>query len=597
MSNTNLEADFALLAPRGVTVHTTRVGGYDLDEIPDGAQMAQLATTSLDAVLDLLVACRPDVIVYGCTSATLALGPDFDAQLRERIETRTGARTITAASAVTEALTDLNLTQVGFCSPYVHALNLDARRYLEASGFQTVAMAEVESDLGNYGQGELHPDEILALGRRADHPLADGVVMSCTDMRAVEVVDALERIIGKPVVTSNQALMYAALKRLDVCERAAMPAGMLMRPRIAPGGSGAPLPKPGLRDLAPYPAGDAAEDDAICLAQNECAFAPSDHAVRAATEALRDAHQYGDGSSAALRGAIASTYGLAPERIVCGHGSAELIDLLAQAFCEAGDEVLVPRLGYLYFDNAATLAGARIVRAEAAPVERTVDALLNAVTSRTRVVMLDNPNNPTGGYLPATELTRLREALAPEVLLVIDAAYAEYVTAPDYSPGVELVENTTNTVMLRTFSKVHGLAGLRVGWAYCSSAVQTLLDCIRQPNNVAAPAQAACIAALADPGRSRRVVDENTRARAQLRTALKAAGLTMLPSETNFVLVEFASPEQARGVYHGLKQRRILVRPMEGYGLPACLRFTIGTPLQMERVVAVLDDIHPAPFS
>lgn len=229
VSNSNLEPDLAQLRPRGVSLHCARVGGYDLDAVPDAAQMRQLAEASLDDIVDSLAACRVDVILYGCTSATLAHGPDFDRDLRRRIEARAGVAAVTAASAVVEALRDLRAARVGLASPYTAALNRDAAAYLRACGFEVVNVAGVDAELDNYGQGALTPDEVLALGLRADHAAADAVVLSCTDMRAVEIIGALESEIAKPVVASNQALVYAALKRLnatvDDAESLTAPAG------------------------------------------------------------------------------------------------------------------------------------------------------------------------------------------------------------------------------------------------------------------------------------------------------------------------------------------------------------------------------------
>jgi len=220
VSNANLEPDLAQLRPRGVSLHFARVGGYDLDAVPDAAQMRRLAQASLDDIVDSLAACRADVILYGCTSATLACGPDFDRDLRRCIESRVAAvgvkaPAVTAAAAVVEALRDLGAARVGLATPYTAALNRDAAAYLEACGVEVVAVAGVEAELDNYGQGALSPDEVLALGLRASHAAADAIVLSCTDMRAVEVIGALEAAVAKPVVTSNQALMYAALKRLN----------------------------------------------------------------------------------------------------------------------------------------------------------------------------------------------------------------------------------------------------------------------------------------------------------------------------------------------------------------------------------------------
>ncbi len=215
-SNTNLEPDMALLRPDGVSIHIARAGGYDLDEIPDSEQMRKFAAAGLDDVLDSLCAARPDVILYGCTSATLSMGPDYDREFCARIEARAGVPAVTAAGALIEALDRLEANTIGFCSPYTQELNREAAAFLGACGRQVIANAYVGSDLGNYGQSGLMPADVLALGRRAAHPRAQAIVMSCTDMRAVEVIEELEAETGIPVVTSNQAMMFAAIARLGL---------------------------------------------------------------------------------------------------------------------------------------------------------------------------------------------------------------------------------------------------------------------------------------------------------------------------------------------------------------------------------------------
>jgi N-methylhydantoinase B len=228
MSNTNLEPDMMLLRPEGVSLHFMRVGGYDLDAVPDSAQMRKLALASLDEVIDTLKAALPDVILYGCTSATLALGPEFDRKLQHQIEELSGAAVVTAAGAVIEALSDLGVRKIGFCSPYVRKLNEEAVNFLGECGFEVASEAHVDTDLGNYGQGALTPHEVFELAMRADHPQAEALVLSCTDMRAVETITTLEAALGKPVVTSNQALMHAARKRLGISKPGCLNGGRLL---------------------------------------------------------------------------------------------------------------------------------------------------------------------------------------------------------------------------------------------------------------------------------------------------------------------------------------------------------------------------------
>ena len=220
-TNTNLEPDMAMMRPDGVSMHFARLGGYDADEIPDEAQMQGLGASDLEEPLRLLIGVKPDVVLYGCTSATLTHGPSFDRQLAARIKTDSGAETVTAAGALVEALTALKAKRIGFASPYVPAINDMAVRFLSDMGFDTVQRTDVEGVLDNDGQGALQPDDVFDLGLKADHSNADALVLSCTDMRSIEVIDRLEAATGKPVVSSNQALMYAAMQTLGMRDRIA----------------------------------------------------------------------------------------------------------------------------------------------------------------------------------------------------------------------------------------------------------------------------------------------------------------------------------------------------------------------------------------
>lgn len=215
-TNTNLEPDIALLAPPGVTVHAARLGGYDIDEIPDISQMVGLGAADIDEPLRLIGGVRPDVVLYGCTSATLSHGVSFDRDLSERVSAISGAKTITAAGALVAALGLLNIEKIAFASPYVASLNDLAIAFLADSGFETVSRADYPVALGNYGQGDLSPDTVYDLGMRANSENAEALVLSCTDMRSVETIERLETAIGKPVVTSNQAMMRVALDHLGL---------------------------------------------------------------------------------------------------------------------------------------------------------------------------------------------------------------------------------------------------------------------------------------------------------------------------------------------------------------------------------------------
>lgn len=217
-TNTNLEPDMQLLRPAGVSLHFARMGGYDADEIPDEVQMQNLGASDLDETLDLLMGAKPDIVLYGCTSATLTHGPEFDRQLSEQIKSSSGAKTVTAAGSLVAALRALGVSNIGFASPYVPAINDLAIDYLAGCGITTVSRSEVAETLDNDGQGALDPDAVYRLGLKADHPKAEALVLSCTDMRSVETIERLEAAIGKPVVSSNQAMVFHALRSLGLAE-------------------------------------------------------------------------------------------------------------------------------------------------------------------------------------------------------------------------------------------------------------------------------------------------------------------------------------------------------------------------------------------
>ena len=219
VSNTNLEPDMYSTHPLGASVHFARAGGYDLEKVPDSEQMAQFADSSLAPVLGDLCATRPDVVAYGCTSATLTRGPDYDREFCRKMQSIAGVPCVTAAGALIEALLQLGINTVSFTSPYTRQLNQEGADFLEAAGMEIVKVEYIGKDLDNYGQSGLKPADVFELGVRADHPEADCVVLSCTDMRAVEILDQLEEHLGKTVISSNQALMHAAAGRIGIRSR------------------------------------------------------------------------------------------------------------------------------------------------------------------------------------------------------------------------------------------------------------------------------------------------------------------------------------------------------------------------------------------
>ena len=246
--------------------------------------------------------------------------------------------------------------------------------------------------------------------------------------------------------------------------------------------------------------------------------------------------------------------------------------------------------GFSIYHIAGAYAGSKVIKVPERNMTVDLDAMLAAVSPSTRLMLLANPNNPTGSIVPAEEVARLRAALPPEVLLVLDSAYAEYVTRPDYDAGVKLVDATDNTVMTRTFSKVYGLGGMRIGWCYAPAAVVDVLDRVRGPFNVSVAAQAAAIAALTEPGWVEKGRDHNAAYRPKLAAGIEAAGIKVWPSEANFVLVDLETAERADAADAFLRSRGVIVRKVAGYGLPQCLRVTVGTAEEVEAVIAAFAD-------
>jgi histidinol-phosphate aminotransferase len=357
-----------------------------------------------------------------------------------------------------------------------------------------------------------------------------------------------------------------------------------------------PTPRPGILEIAPYVAGEAkiaGIERPIRLASNESALGPSAKAIAAYRALTDEIHRYPDGGAEELRAAIGRHHGLDPARIVCGAGSDELITLLLRSYAGPGDEVLYSRHGFLMYPINAQTVGATPVAAPERALTTDVDALLERVSERTRIVFVANPNNPTGTYLGAAEMARLHAGLPPSVVLAIDAAYAEFVNRNDYEAGAALVERADNVVMLRTFSKIYALAGLRLGWAYCPPAIADILHRMRSPFNVNAPVLAAGVAAVEDVEALIRAQDHNQRWLAWFSERLTALGIPLTPSVANFVLARFPDDprKNADAVFAFLQSRGILARKMGAYGLPQYLRITIGTGEEMERVAATLGEI------
>lgn len=354
-----------------------------------------------------------------------------------------------------------------------------------------------------------------------------------------------------------------------------------------------PEPKPGILSIKAYEAGKSKAETAkkiIKLSSNETPLGPSPKAMAAYVNAAATLHRYPDSGHSALREAIAEVHGLEAERIICGSGSDELIGMLVHAYAGAGDEVLYSEHGFLMYKIYTQGFGATPVTAPETNLTADVDALLAKVTKHTKLLFLANPNNPTGSYLSASDMKRLHAGLPGDVILVIDAAYAEYVEAADYSGGAELVRQFENVVMLRTFSKIYGLPALRLGWAYGPAPIIDVLNRIRGPFNVGAPALAAGIEAVRDTSFTEAAKAFNTRWLAWLSDEVRKLGLKVYPSAGNFILIEFSASGKhtAKAANEFLMKEGIIPREVSNYGLPNALRVSIGLEAENQAFVDAL---------
>jgi histidinol-phosphate aminotransferase len=350
-----------------------------------------------------------------------------------------------------------------------------------------------------------------------------------------------------------------------------------------------PSPRPGIETIHAYVPGKTGPKSGKIhkLSSNESPLGPSPAAVAAyAAKADGGLALYPDGSSLELRQAIAERYSLNAANIVCGGlGSDELLQLLAQAYLGPGDEAIYSQFGFLVYPIVIATNGAVGVVAPEHDFVADVGEILARVTAKTKIVFLANPNNPTGTYLSFAALKRLHAGLPSHVLLVLDGAYAEYVLADDYESGIALVERSPNVVMTRTFSKIFGLAGVRLGWAYCPPAIADVLNRIRAPFNVSTPAMAAGTAAMKDTDHLKRAVAHNAQWLKWLTGEVSKLGLEVTPSVANFILVHFPNPERAAAADQFLASQGIIIRKVDAYGLPQALRISIGTE-EANRAVA-----------
>lgn len=356
----------------------------------------------------------------------------------------------------------------------------------------------------------------------------------------------------------------------------------------------APRPKAGVLDIAPYVPGRARAAGVvrpIKLSANENALGCSPLALEAYRRASESLNLYPDPRSGVLRAALAGRYGLEQERLIFGCGSDDLFSLVCNAFLSPGDVMIQPAHGFAAWAIAARAAGAEVIDAPERDLTVDVDAILARIDARTKMVFVANPANPTGTVLPFAEIARLHAGLPSHVVLVLDGAYAEFAGA-DFDAGLDLARASANVFVTRTFSKLHGLAALRIGWGYAAEGLVAAMDRIRPPFNTSAPAQAAAVAALADAAFAEASAAHVEAWRPRLSTALADAGLRPVPSATNFVTARVAGDTgaEASALVEALARRGLLIRGLAGYGLPDAVRITIGTDGQMEALLAALPE-------
>jgi histidinol-phosphate aminotransferase len=361
-----------------------------------------------------------------------------------------------------------------------------------------------------------------------------------------------------------------------------------------------PQPRPGVLDIEAYVPGKSSAPGVakvFKLSSNETPLGPSPKAVAAYKSAAERLEEYPDGSASELREAIGRAFGLDPDRIVCGAGSDDLLHLLAYAYLVDGDEAIHTTHGFLIYPIVALGAGAKPIVAPETSYTADVDAILAAVTKRTKMVFLANPNNPTGTYLSFDEIKRLHRGLPANVVLVLDAAYAEYVRNNDYEAGIELVATSENVVMCRTFSKIYGLAALRLGWMFGPAHIVDAVNRIRGPFNVSDGAIAAGVAAIQDVEHQERSREHNTRWLSWLTEEIGKLGLSVTPSVANFVLIHFPQTKgrTAKDADAFLTARGLILRQTTAYKLPNALRLSVGTEEANRLVVGALKDFLAKP--
>lgn len=350
--------------------------------------------------------------------------------------------------------------------------------------------------------------------------------------------------------------------------------------------------KKAIYEISPYIGGEskANAERIIKLSSNEGPFGPSPKAIEAVKNMTPEMHRYPDGGCTELRQALAEKNNISADNIVCGAGSDEIISFLCHSYVGEGENIVYSAHGFLMYAIYAKTAGGQAIAAPEKNLKADPQELLDAVNEKTKIVFLANPNNPTGSYLTRDEIVDFHTKLPKHVLLVLDAAYAEYVDDENYTIGHDLVEQHENVIVTRTFSKAYGLGGMRLGWGHGPDHIVDVLNRVRGPFNVGSATQMAGLASLQDEDFLKKSVAHNAECRAWTAEQLEGLGLTVYPSAGNFLLVSFGSAEKAEAARQFCKEKGILIRQMGGYGLPECLRITIGTEEEMKLAISAIKD-------
>lgn len=352
-----------------------------------------------------------------------------------------------------------------------------------------------------------------------------------------------------------------------------------------------------VQNLKPYPPGKPIEElerelgitGSIKLASNENPLGPSPKAIGAITENLKNIHRYPDANAYYLREKLAGKFGLSMNRIIVGNGADELIALVAQTFLSPGETVVIPEHAFLLYETCAISFDGSVVIVPLADFSVDHEAMINAATSHTKIIFINNPQNPTGKALMRDEISRFLNELPPDVIVVFDEAYIEFSTDPDVGSGLEFLDSHPLLIVLRTFSKIYGLAGLRLGYGFASEVIVDALNSVRQPFNVNSLAQVAALAALDDDEFVKKTLNLTKGGLAYLYGELDRLGLTYIPTQANFLLIK--TPLGARETYERMLRQGVIIRPMDSYGLEEYIRVNVGLPEENSRFIHTLEGI------